>query len=59
MEIASETDGDLVQSHGAGSLDSATRPNLTRVSVALEEIGRAVSLVAPQVSDAMTMMVVS
>jgi hypothetical protein len=36
-----------------------TSRNLTRVSVALEEIRRAVSLVASQVSGAMTMMVVS
>jgi len=36
MEISSGTDGDLVQFHVAGNLDSATSPSLTRaVDVAM------------------------
>jgi anti-anti-sigma factor len=41
MEITSGTDGDLVQFHVAGNLDSATSPSLTRaVNVAMEEGAR-------------------
>ena len=37
MEITSGTDGDLVQFHVAGNLDSATSPSLARaVNVAME-----------------------
>ena len=41
MEITSGTDGDLVQFHVEGNLDSATSPSLARaVNVAMEEGAR-------------------